>query len=304
MSKDYYKVLGISKTATQNDVKAAFKKLARKYHPDVNPEKDAEKKFKEASEAYEVLGDEKKRKQYDTMGSFNFGSNGPHNPHAQNYWQSVNINDIDLEDIFGDVFGFGGPKRGRRAKTGFDFGGFQNRRAQGTDINWTLPLDFIECANGCEKHILLHDGKKIKVRIPAGVNTGSKVRLAGKGHPGIGGGNAGDLIIEINCEEHPHFVRDGDNVLLNLEVSLYEALKGAVVKIPTASGMVEIKIPPGSQSGQKLRLRGKGIQNAKTGLAGDQYVTISVKYPQDLSRSDKEDMLRILSAHGGVFRAW
>jgi DnaJ-class molecular chaperone len=297
MSKDYYKTLGVQKNATESDVKSAFKKIARKYHPDVNPEKSAEAKFKDASEAYEVLGDAKKRKQYDTMGSFNFGSRGPQNPYSENYWQNANMNDIDIEDIFGDIFGFGGPKRGRRTKTNHDFGGFGNRRTKGSDAQWTLSLDFLSCVNGSEQQILTSDGKKIKVKIPAGVDTGSKIRLAGKGNPGIGGGKAGDLIIEIKMESHAQFTREGNDIHLNLEVDLKDALNGTKIKVPTVSGNVDIKIPAGSQSGQKMRLKGKGTKNMRTGSQGNQYVHIMIKYPKNMNKKDKEEMLTILKKY-------
>ncbi|MBU0506747.1 MAG: J domain-containing protein [bacterium] len=297
MSQDYYKVLGVKKTASHDEIKTAFKKLARKYHPDVNPEKSAEAKFKEASEAYEVLGDAKKRKQYDTMGSFNFGSRGPQNPYSENYWQNANMNEIDIEDIFGDIFGFGGPKRGRRTKTNFDFGGFSNRRAAGSDAQWTLPLDFLSCVNGFEQQILTSDGKKIKVKIPAGVDNGSKIRLTGKGNPGVGGGKPGDLIIEIKMEPHAQFTRDGNDIHINLDVALKDAIHGTTVKVPTVSGNVDIKIPADSQSGQKMRLKGKGAKNMRTGQTGDQYVHLIVKYPVGMKKKDKEEILKILDKY-------
>lgn len=301
---DYYKVLGIEKSATQADVKTAFKKLARQYHPDVNPDNpEAEKKFKEISEAYEVLGDEKKRRQYDQMGSFNFGSGGPQNPFQQGYWQQGNFNDVDLEDIFGDIFGFGGPKRGRKAgHVNFNFGGGPGgaRSAaprDGSDIHWVLPVDFLDAVNGCEKQILLTDGKKIKVKIPAGVDTGSKVRINGKGNPGVAGGAAGDLIIETQVQPHSDFSRDGDDIHLNVDVPLKNALEGGTLAVATIDGKVQIKIPEGSQSGQKMRLKGKGVANVKSKFRGDQYVHLLIKYPDKMSATDKEQLLAILAKY-------
>lgn len=297
--KDYYKTLGVNKSASQAEIKSAFKKLARKYHPDVNPDdkKNAEEKFKDISEAYEVLGDEKKRAQYDQFGSFDFGSQGPHNPHSQAYWQSVNMNDIDLEDIFGDVFGFGGPKRGRRSK-GFSFnfgqdGGFARGR-DGADIEWSMPIDFLEAVNGCEKQILLNNGQRIKVRIPAGVYDGAKIRVAGKGNPGVGGGQAGDLIIETKVQTHPTFQRDGDDIYVDVTVPLSTALQGGKIDVPTIDGTVQMKLPRFAQSGQKLRLREKGVRNIKTRTHGDAYVRLLVKYPTDLSAADVEKILQII----------
>lgn len=303
-NKDYYKVLGISKSASQDDVKAAFKKLARKYHPDVAKDKaQAEDKFKEISEAYEVLGDVKKRKQYDQYGSFNFSGGGPQNPFNQGYWQQSNFNDVDLEDIFGDIFGFGGPKRGRKTSrsSSFNFGGAQGsgqtRSRKGSDINWALPIEFLEAVNGCEKQILLTDGKKVKVKIPAGVMDGSKVRLTGKGNPGVAGGQAGDLIIETQVKDHPYFRREGNDIHMDLKVSLDEALTGAKVAVPTIHGPLQMKIPKGTQSGQKLRLKGKGAPHLKTKELGNQYIYLLVTYPKDLSAQEIEQIQKILEKH-------
>lgn len=297
--KDYYKVLGLNKNATPAEIKTAFKKQARKHHPDMNPDnkKQSEEKFKEASEAYEVLGDAQKRKRYDQYGSFDFGSTGPHNPYEQNYWQNVNLNNIDLEDIFGDVFGMGGPKRGRRSQAGFNFNfgsDHLNRGRDGTDIQWSMPIDFLEAVNGCEKQILLSDGQKIKVRIPAGVYDGAKIRVAGKGNPGAGGGQAGDLIIETKVQMHPSFKREGDDIHVEVDVPLAVALQGGTVNVPTIDGSVQLKIPRFAQSGQRLRLKGKGVSNLKTRASGDQYVKLLVKYPQNLTDSEIKRIVEIV----------
>lgn len=309
--KDYYKVLGISKDASEADVKTAFKKLARKYHPDVNPDnKEAEEKFKEISEAYEVLGDAKKRKQYDQYGRFDFGGGGPQDPFQQGYWQNVNMNDIDINDIFGDIFGFGGgAKRGRTRGpsgfSGFGAGGPRHTSAQnGQDINWSLPIDFLEAVNGCEKQLLLTDGKKVNVKIPAGVETGSKIRLAGKGHPGVAGGKAGNLIIETKVSNHSYFKRDGDDIHVNVDVPLHEALNGTKMAVPTISGSVQLSIPAGAQSGQKLRLKGRGVPNLKTKTPGHQYVHLFVRYPENLSEDEKRVFSEILQKHGVKERVW
>ena len=208
MANDYYKILGVDKSASDDEIKKVFKKLARQYHPDLNPgNAEAEKKFKEVSEAFEVLSDTKKRKQYDQYGSFNFGQEGPQNPYSQDFWQQGGFNEVDLNDIFGDIFGMGGAKRGRRAgKMNFDFGGqgddpFGRSRP---DLVWQLPIEFMDAAKGVEKQVLLNDGKKITVKIPAGVVTGSKIRVAGKGNPGVAGGQAGDLYIETQVQSHAY----------------------------------------------------------------------------------------------------
>ncbi len=309
--KDYYKVLGLTKKATDAEVKTAFKKLARQYHPDVNPgKKEAEDKFKEVSEAYEVLGDEKKRRQYDQFGSFDFGGGGPQNPYSQHYWQNINFNQGDFDDIFGEIFGFGGPKRGRKASgVKFDFGGaggggFNNMSRDGSDIQWSLTIDFLEAVNGCEKQILLSDGQRVKVKIPQGVDDGSKIRLSGKGNPGIGGGSSGDLIIETKVNPHAYFKRDGDDIYVSVDVSLSEALKGGKITVPTITGSVALTIPKGTQSGQKLRLKGRGTTNIKSKSVGNQYVEIMVKYPDDLSDSEIEHITKIIDKHPQAARAW
>lgn len=309
--KDYYKVLGIEKSASHDEVKKAFKKLARKYHPDVNPDnKEAEAKFKDVSEAYEVLGDEKKRKQYDQFGSYNFGGSGPQDPFSQGFWQSGGFNEVDLNDIFGDIFGFGGPKRGRRTKTHFDFGGGSpfgaSHSKKGSDINWTIPVEFMEAVHGCEKQILLHDGKKIKVKIPAGVDSGSKIRVRGKGNPGIAGGASGDLIIETQVKPHQYFKREGDDIHLEVKLNLVEAIKGAKIKVPTISGMVELKVPAGVQGGQKMRLKGKGVKNLKTKEPGHQYVHLQIQVPKNLSEEQVQKIEETLENAGAkeTVREW
>lgn len=307
--KDYYKVLGLEKNASQDEIKAAFKKLARKYHPDVNPDdKTAEEKFKEVSEAYEVLGDEEKRKKYDRFGSYDFGGSGPQDPFQQGFWQQGGFSQVDLEDIFGDIFGgFSGGRRGRRVH--FDFGGggspFGATRARhGADMHWQLPIEFMEAANGAEKQILLNDGSKIKVKIPVGVDTGSKIRLAGKGQPGVAGGKPGDLLIELKVSPHSYFKREGDDIHLEVKVSVLEALKGTTMSVPTIHGNVNLKIPKGIQGGQKMRLKGKGVPNLKTKKPGDQYVHIQIVVPKDLTEDEIKKMEEVLAKHKESVREW
>lgn len=310
---DYYKLLGVAKSATHDDIKAAFKKLAKQYHPDRNPgDKAAEEKFKEISEAYEVLGDPDKRKRYDQVGSFDFGGRGPQDPFSQGYWQQGGFSQVDIEDIFGDIFGFGGAKRGRRAgKVNFDFGdlggghgGFAGSGRSGTDITWRLPIDFLEATQGAEKQILLSDGKKVRVKIPAGVETGSRIRLAGKGNPGIAGGRPGDLIIETEVKGHPYYKREGDDIHLTVNVSVLEAIKGSTITVPTIHGDVTLKIPPGTQGGQKMRLKGKGVANLKTKELGHQYVHINVTVPKDLTDDEISHLEKILGRHAAPVRQW
>jgi DnaJ-class molecular chaperone len=299
MAKDYYKILGIEKSATHDEVKKAFKKLARKHHPDLNPgDKKAEEKFKEASEAYEVLGDEKKRKQYDQFGAYDFGGSGPQNPYSEGFWQQSGFAQADIEDIFGEIFGMGGPKRGRRGRVVHGFGGGspfgQSAGRNGSDVQWTLPLDFIEAATGAEKHILLNNGQKIKVKIPAGVETGSKIRLTGKGNPGVAGGQDGDLIIETQVAPHSLFRREGDDIHVDVDVPLSVALTGGKISVPTIAGAVEMKIPRPVQGGQVLRLKERGVPNLKTKVMGHQFARLNITIPQGLTESDIEKIVALL----------
>lgn len=322
-AKDYYQILGVTKGASHDEIKAAFKTAAKKYHPDRNPDdKVAEEKFKEISEAYEVLGDEAKRKQYDQFGRFDFGGRGPQDPFQQGFWQQGGFNQVDIEDIFGDIFGFGGARRGRKAgKVKFDFGdlggggftgfsggpggsSYSQAGRNGADLTWALPIDFLEAVQGCEKQILTSDGHKVKVKIPAGVDTGSKIRLAGKGNPGVAGGRPGDLIIETEVRAHPYFRREGDDIHVDVNVSVLEALQGATITVPTVQGDVSLKIPKGSQGGQKMRLKGKGVPNLKTKEIGNQYVHLNVVVPKDLTDEEINHLEKILGRHREAVRTW
>ncbi len=296
MSKrDYYQVLGLSKSATTDDIKSAFKKLARQYHPDVNKEPTAEAKFKEISEAYEVLGNEEKRRQYDQFGHFDFGGSGPQNPYNQQYWQNVNIN---FEDLFGDILGgMGGGRRARNTR-GFDFGGFGGGQygSKGSDLLWSLSLPLEEAMTGTEKQLLLPNNKKVKVKIPAGVDNGSKIRLAGQGNPGVGNGSAGDLIIEIKVTPSTIYKRDGLDVYTDLKISLKDALIGIKAEVTTLHGAGVVTIPKNVQSGYILRLRDKGIKDKNQ--TGHHYVRVLVIYP-DFNSEDYEQIMTLLQKYAG-----
>lgn len=316
MAKDYYQTLGLSRGVPASEISRAFKKLARKYHPDINPgDKRAEEKFKEISEAYEVLSNPDKRKKYDAFGSVDFegfpGSKGaPFGGGGRTYTYTSNPfegggakygSDFDLgdlSDMFGDLFGgagLGGQKRRRKRGFDFDYGRAHSAQArQGKDLHFSVDLDFLDALNGCKKKIRLSNGVSFKVKIPAGVSSGSKIRLAGKGEPGFNGGQAGDLFIEPRVKPHAYFRRKGDDVLVDVPITLTEAIEGAKVGVPTVDGMVSLKIPAGSQSGQKLRLKGKGAINIKTKSRGDQYVILQVKVPENLDSKAKEEIKKII----------
>ena len=302
MARNYYDVLGVAKSATAEDISKAFKKLARKHHPDVNPgDKKAEDKFKEMSEAYEVLSNPEKKKKYDMYGSVDFegfpgggGGRAGYNPFeggGVRYGGGFDVN--DLGDIFGDLFG-GGVKQpgGRPRRGGFKY---QNMGAEkGKDLHFSIQLDLEEAIQGAEKTIRLPNGVAFKVKIPAGVADGSKIRLAGRGEPGLHGGEAGDLYIEPKILSHPFFRRNGDDLEMDLPITLTEALEGAKIRVPILNGAVELKIPVGAQSGQKLRLKGKGVPNMKTKTHGDLYVILQIKLPEDLDQKTREALIHLL----------
>lgn len=339
--RDYYEVLGVSKSATEAEIKSAFRKLAKQYHPDICKEANAEEKFKEIQEAYAVLSDETKRKQYDQYGhaAFQGGTGGA----------GFDFSDFDFSDIFGDIFGGG---------FGFNFGGRTSSRAsKGRDSVLRVNLDFEEAVHGCKKTINLDTlvkceecsglggsgeevcktchgngtvtteqktlfgsfmsrttcptckgkgktfkatcskcrgtgkvkaNKDIEVTIPAGVNTGNQLRLAGKGEAGSNGGASGDLYLEFVVKEHPLFEREDNDIYIKLPLTITEAVLGCVKEIPTIYGNGNLTIPAGTQSGDKHRLKGKGVEDPNSKKKGDMYVVIDVITPTKLSREQKK----------------
>jgi curved DNA-binding protein len=300
MADDYYKTLGVEKTADPEAIKKAYRKLALKYHPDRNPgNNESEEKFKKISEAYAVLSDTEKRKQYDSVGSDQF---------SRRYSQEDIFRNFDLNDILRD-FGFsgaGGNERtfrgaGRRGgytfHTGGDpfrdlFGQGQPRYEQpekGEDLHYNLSLTLEESVSGAEKKLALQqeqDVHEISVRIPAGISTGKKLRLAGKGYPGAHGGPAGDLYLNITVLPHPIFARDGNDIHIEKSVSFTQAVLGTSIEVPTIDGTIKrIKVPAGTQNGTKIRMKGYGVPGLKgSGSSkGDQFVKISIEVPRKIN---------------------
>ncbi len=288
MSKrDYYEVLGVSRSASKDEIRKAYKKLARKFHPDVKPpDPDAEKKFSEITEAYDVLSDEEKRKNFDQFGhSFRgAGSAAGGNPFQGFGGGGSGSASFDLEDLLGGMFG-GGAGGG-----GNPFGGGRRghpRPQKGSDVKAEITIPFTTAVEGGEYSLTVQQGAKserLTVKIPAGIDEGQSIRLAGQGSSGAGGGNAGDLLVTIHIAAHPWFRRDGYNLLVDIPVTPSEAALGAKIDVPTLTeGILVLSVPPGTSSGAKLRLRGKGVRNPKTGDRGDQFAVLKIVLPKELS---------------------
>ncbi|WP_303905291.1 DnaJ C-terminal domain-containing protein [Thiohalomonas denitrificans] len=292
--KDYYKILGVKRDASQDEIKRAYRKLARKYHPDVSKEANAEERFKELGEAYEVLKDPEKRAAYDRLGS-NWQSGQDFRPPPG--WDSgfefsgggftgARGGEGDFSDFFENMFGAGSPFGGGfRQRTGGARGGF---RVRGEDHHAKVTIRLEDAYHGGEKLIRLdspqvdHQGRvvtttrSLRVRIPPGVTEGRQIRLPKQGSPGTAGGEAGDLYLEVHFEPHSLYHPEGKDLYLNLPITPWEAALGAKVKVPTLGGRVGMSIPAGSRSGQKLRLRGRGIPGKPP---GDQYVILEIMTP-------------------------
>ena len=305
---DPYKTLGISQSATQDEVKAAYRKLAKKYHPDLNQGDDAvAQKFQEVSAAYDLLGDPEKRKRYDRgeidpdgrerRGRGSFWSKGwkarSGYPGGSGNAGSSRGSTFNFEDPFDDDLGGSDPieeilKQWRAGKTGGGTGGPTGGAAGGPrssprrnsqDLRYRLKVPFVEAVAGIKKRVTLSDGKVVNLTIPPATEDGTVLRLKGQGKPGSGALPAGDAYLELNVEPHAYFTRDGNDILLDLPITLQEAVLGASVTVPTVHGSVSLKIPKGSNGGKRMRLRGKGVPAKGDGEAGDQYVTLRIALP-------------------------
>ncbi|MDY7031773.1 MAG: J domain-containing protein [Thermodesulfobacteriota bacterium] len=314
--KDYYDILGVKRDSSEKDIKNAYRKLARKYHPDVNPgDKQAEEKFKEINEAYEVLGDSEKKAKYDRLGA-NWQAGADFTPPPG--WEGVHVRTGN----FGDFGGMGGFSDFFSSLFGQGpMGGFSQRRpsrgrkARGSNIDAELTITLEEAFHGGKRSITLQKQeqciscggtgiqdkkgciacngmglvirpRQLDIKIPAGVKNGSKIRLAGQGEEGFGGGPPGDIYLHIQLESHPHFTVLDSDVQIELPVLSWEAILGAEVEVLTLKGYVKMKIPPGTQSGQRLRLKGLGLSK-KGGEKGDQYVKIIIIVPKAISEKEK-----------------
>ena len=357
--RDYYEVLGVSRSADDNTIKKAYRKLAKKYHPDTNGgDPTAEQKFKEVTEAYNVLSDKEKRKLYDQFGhaafdgsapgagaqggayegpfqggfggfgGFGGGANGSNGSYQEYHFSGDDMDDI-LKNMFGGRAGnfrqgrtsdggtyysysSNGNTGGSRSQGGFSggfsgFGGnsgsYSGYQSKGEDLHANVSITFDEAAFGCDKRITLTDGhggnKTLQVHIPAGIDTGKSVRLRGKGQPGIGGGQAGDLLLEVTVGSRPGYERKGSDVYTTVNIPYTTAVFGGEATVETLYGNVVCKIREGTQSGTKIRLKGKGIVSMKDPkIHGDQYVTVQIQVPTGLSEEAKQKLREFQHAAG------
>jgi molecular chaperone DnaJ len=321
VAADYYKTLGVSRTADAKEIKKAYRKLARKYHPDVNPgNPEAEKKFKEVQEAYAVLSDSEKRSQYDTYGRVEGEPGIGYDPFRQTRaggWRDasgfrVNVDDFgttggfhDLSDLFGELFGGARPGQTRR------------RPRKGSDQELGVEIDFAQAVHGtsvtipvqrriscsacggsgntgdrpcpsCHGAGVVISTERLRVKVPEGVRDGQRIRVSGKGAEGLGGGAAGDLYVRVRVKPHPFFKREGNDIRTTVPVTFSEAYRGGEIEVGTIHGPVRAKIPAGTNSGRTFRLRGKGVRNMKTRAYGDHLYTVQVVVPKVVSPAGEE----------------
>mgnify|MGYP000648564299 CR=1 FL=1 len=310
--KDYYQILGVDRDATEEEIKRAYRRLARKYHPDVNPgDKAAEERFKEINEAYEVLSDPEKRRKYDQFGAawrewermggrpddFDWSrwtATGPGGERVYVRYGTVE----DLEDLFGGESPFS--EFFTRLFGGVGGFGFRTRPRRGQDLEQEVEITLEEAFHGTTR-VLQKDGRRLQVKIPPGAYTGLRIRMAGEGAPSPNGGQPGDLYLRVRIAPHPRFERRGDDLYTTVPVDLYTAVLGGKVRVETLAGPVMLTIPPGTQNGQTFRLRGKGMPKLRQeGKYGDLYARVEVRLPTHLTPRQRElfEELRRLSQEG------
>ena len=287
--KDPYETLGVTKTATDAEIKDAFKKLARKYHPDLHPDdKAAEAKFKDLSGAHDLLKDPEKRRRFDAGEIDAAGAERPQERFYRDFAdgpashaaQDGFSNNEDLEDFLARAFA----SRGGRSQGTY--------RARGQDVSYVLPVSFLDVANGATRTITLPEGKTLQVTVPEGADDRQMLRLKGQGMPGIGRGPAGDAYVELHVEPHAFFHRKDDNIHVEVPVTLKEAVLGARIEVPTIGGPVTVTVPKGSNTGTTMRLRDRGIRNRKTGQRGHQLITLKAILPE----ADEPELAAFLEA--------
>ena len=312
--RDYYETLGVSKTASDDEIKSAFRKLARKHHPDVAKDKKAaEEKFKQINEAYEVLSDPEKRRKYDQLGA-NWNQPGGFQPPPEwgqqpggryHQWGGDGGRGVEFEfggtgfsDFFEAFFGGG---RGRSA-----FGGFGGREAtveRGADVEADILVTLEEALNGSTRNVSLRRAgsnkvEKYQVKIPRGVHEGQRIRLAGQGEAGARGGKSGDLFLRVRLAKHPDFSVEGSDLIHEVKIAPWQAAIGTELKVPTLEGTVKLKVPSGTQGGQRFRLRERGLPGI-SGQRGDLYVVVQIQIPKKLTDREREIWGQLAKLHGG-----
>ena len=315
--RDFYEVLGVSKTAGAEDLKKAYRKLARKYHPDVNRnDPSAERRFKEVQEAYDVLTDSKKRQAYDQFGHAGVSSSAAADAAAaaaaagrrQGGFRyatqtpggaTVDFGEVDLNDIFERFTGH----RNRGSRNPFASGGFAEppETSHTADITHEVTLSFEQAIKGTTLDLRIDTvnrahSETIAVKIPPGVHEGAKVRVRGRGQPAMGGRSRGDLIISIHVSPHPYFVRIGQDIILDVPISAGEAAAGTTIRVPTIDGPLEMRVPAGIVGGMKLRLKGRGVPG-RSGPVGDQLCRIIIQLPDDLTDAEKQQLKQMDEKH-------
>jgi DnaJ-class molecular chaperone len=276
MAEDPYKVLGVQRDASDDEIRSAYRKLAKELHPDLNPTDRAssEERFKKVAAAYEIVGDATKRGQYDR------GEIDANGEQRRTYQRAHSGGprggarpgeEFGFSDIFSDLFG-----AGRRGEGASSFG------MRGRDVRYTLEVDFLEAATGAKKRVTMPDGGVLDITVPEGVADGQTLRLKGQGATGPRGGEAGDALVEIKVRQHALFKRSGDDIVSELPVTIDEAVLGAKIEVQTISGRVQLTVPKGTSSGRVFRLKGKGVRNTTTGNTGDQLVTVRIVLPETI----------------------
>ncbi len=315
--RDYYETLGVSKTASEDEVKSAFRKLARKYHPDMAKPKDkatAEEKFKQINEAYEVLSDPEKRKKYDQLGA-NWNQPGGFQPppgwggqqQPGGFYQygggnggvEFEFGGTGFSDFFEQFFGGG---RGRSASGGAGFGRRSPGAERGSDVEADIMVPLEEALNGAKRAVSLRRAGSNKVetyqvKIPRGVREGQRIRLAGQGEAGERGGKSGDLFLRVRLARHPDFTVEGSDLIHEVKILPSQAVLGAEIKVPTLEGDVRMKIPPGTQGGQRFRLRGRGLTSS-TEARGDLYVVTQIQIPKKVTEAERKIWTDLAKLHG------
>ncbi|MBE9554480.1 MAG: J domain-containing protein, partial [Proteobacteria bacterium] len=274
---DPYKLLGVARDSSQDEIKKAYRALAKKLHPDVNPgDESVEQRFKEVTAAYDLLSDEERRRQFDS-GMIDADGTAQ-NPFHRHYRKDAaggfdfGASGIDIDDLFSDLFGRG--KRGQARQQ------HRARKPKGQDLTYTTTVSFLDAMRGGRQRVSLYSGKTLDVNLPPGTEDGQRLRMKGQGMPGPAGGIAGDAFVEVHVEAHPFMRREGLDIHLDLPVTLHEAMLGGKVKVPTIDGAVNATVPPNSSGGTVLRLKGRGIMTPKGGRRGDQFVKLRILLPE------------------------